>query len=118
MEGWLSFPRMRCDAAFATASIRMADYLFLSIALSELEDAIRWYRQRSPLTADRFAEHIERALDAIEQRPTRFPKWDDQHRFVRIGRFPYYIAYRMAGDHPLIVAIRHTSQDQVDLGSR
>jgi plasmid stabilization system protein ParE len=96
----------------------MAEYRFLPIALAELIHALDWYKERSPTAARRFAEQVEHALDAIEATPERFAKWDDIHRYVRLSRFPYYIAYRMTGENPLIVAIRHTSRDDPSLTDR
>lgn len=96
----------------------MADYRFLPIALEELDHALNWYKARSPAAARRFAEHVESALSAIEKSPHRFAKWDDVHRYVWLNRFPYFIAYRVVGETPLIVAIRHTSQGDTSLANR
>jgi len=96
----------------------MAEYRLLPIALVELENALNWYKARSPTAALRFAEHVENALSAIEATPHRFAKWDDIHRYVLLKKFPYYIAYRLEGDAPLIVAIRHTSRGDVSLRER
>jgi hypothetical protein len=32
-----------------------------------------------------------------------------------LKKFPYYIAFRMVGEHPLIVVIRHTSRSDAPL---
>jgi plasmid stabilization system protein ParE len=66
----------------------------------------------------RFAEQIENAFAAIEATPDRFAKWDEIHRYAQLSRFPYYIVYRMAGDRPLVVGIRHSSQGDVSFADR
>lgn len=96
----------------------MADYRLLPIALEELDHALNWYRARSPASARRFAEQVENALAAIETTPHRFAKWDVVHRYGWLKKFPYFIAYRVVVDIPLIVAIRHTSQGDVSLADR
>lgn len=89
----------------------MGNYRFLPVALTDLEQAIRWYSARSGTTASRFAGEVERVLADIESSPGRFPLWDDRHRFALLKRFPYFIAFREIGDSPLIVAVRHTSRN-------
>jgi plasmid stabilization system protein ParE len=96
----------------------MTDFRLLPIALAELQEALDWYQSKSFPTMRRFAEQVENALAAIEKTPLRFPKWDDTHRYVKLSRFPYYIAYRIVADFPLIVAIRHTSRGEVRLSDR
>jgi plasmid stabilization system protein ParE len=88
----------------------MAEYRMLAEALADLEEAFDWYAARSESALRRFAEAIEFTLAAIETSPAQFPLVDDRHRKALVRKFPYYLAFRMAGENPLIVAIRHTSR--------
>jgi hypothetical protein len=47
-----------------------------------------WYRARSPNTATRFEAEVERVLKLIDANPNMFPKYDDEHRFAVLRRFP------------------------------
>jgi plasmid stabilization system protein ParE len=93
----------------------MAEYRFLVEALADLEQAFDWYAARSESALRRFAEEVENTLAAIERSPAQFPLMDDRHRQALLKKFPYYIAFRMAGEHPLIVVIRHTSRSDAPI---
>lgn len=87
---------------------------FLRLAENDISAAIDWYLNRSPAAAERFADDVDAAIEKISVGPERFPAWDDQHQFLLLRRFPYYVAYRIETDHVLIVAVRHTSLDVED----
>lgn len=87
------------------------DKLRLSpIALDELKEAIDWYVARSPAAADRFAETVDAAMDAILAAPLSFPQLNERYRYVQLRPFPYIIAFGVRGDVINVVRIRHTSQ--------
>jgi plasmid stabilization system protein ParE len=88
----------------------MVELRLLSKALRELHEAIDWYETRSSEATARFASAVEKCLDDIQRRPTQFPYWDDTYRYVRVKKFPYYIAYRILTNAVLVVTIRHTSR--------
>ncbi len=71
-----------------------------------------WYAARSATALKRFAEDVESTLATIETSPNQYPLVDDRHRQAILKKFPYFIAFRMIGKHPLIVTIRHTSRDK------
>jgi toxin ParE1/3/4 len=50
-------------------------------------------------------------METICSNPELYSKWDDQHRFALVRKFPYYIAYRAFPDRIEVVAIHHTSRD-------
>ena len=80
-------------------------------ARSEYEDAIEWYRAKSPPTAERFVEAVQSAFGNIAKDPQRFPR-------VRLGcqccslhpPFPFSIIFHHTTDHVLIVAVAHASR--------
>jgi plasmid stabilization system protein ParE len=86
----------------------------LPSATEDLEAALAWYDQRSISTANRFAGEVDKAIKSIAAHPTRYPLLDDKHRYVRLNRFPYYVAYRLLTDRIQIVGIRHTSRRPLD----
>jgi plasmid stabilization system protein ParE len=46
---------------------------FTRNASADFDDAVDWYGERSIEVAARWIEEIEKALDALEQTPHRFP---------------------------------------------
>ena len=77
----------------------------------EFGEATRWYRDRDPRVADRFAAEARKALKLIEQ----FPQIgglvfgiDDRHvRRMPIHAFPYNIVFVDLGDSIEVVAFAH-----------
>jgi plasmid stabilization system protein ParE len=79
----------------------------LPAALAEGEEAARWYAERDPRVAARFAEQLEAALNRIAEAPYRWPVYLHGTRRVRLTRFPYLVAYREEATRILVVAIAH-----------
>lgn len=90
----------------------------LEVAKSEFREAIRWYRDRSPVAARRFALEAKSSVVAIRDHPTRYPRWDDRHRYHLVNGFPYYVPYRIDPQGILIVAIFHASRDAANWTDR
>jgi plasmid stabilization system protein ParE len=90
----------------------MPDFELLPSARVEYADAFQWYAGQSLIAAERFAVEIEAAFEAIRRNPELYPRWNDVYHFYLLKKFPYFIAYRQANGLVVVVAIRHTSQDQ------
>jgi toxin ParE1/3/4 len=86
------------------------DVLFHPEARAEYLDALAWYRVRSPQAADRFEAEMERALDLVKSNPTLFPKYDEDHRYVGVRRFPYSVVYQVHPDHIYVLAVAHSKR--------
>lgn len=89
----------------------MIELVVYAAARAEFEAAVKWYAARSRTAAERFEASIDAAVSEIRQYPKRHPKWDEQHRFALVQRFPYYIAYRETSQRIEIVAIQHAARD-------
>jgi plasmid stabilization system protein ParE len=96
----------------------MAELRMTPRALDELVTALNWYADRSAEAESNFALAIDNALDALQSDPGRFPKLNDRYRYVRISRFPYYIAFQIIGDHVALASFRHTSQSDPEFEAR
>jgi plasmid stabilization system protein ParE len=88
----------------------VVDVWFHPEARAEYLDALTWYQMRSPQTSAQFEVEVERALDLIKSNPTTFPKYDDEHRYVGLRRYPYSVIYRYQPDEIYVVAIAHSSR--------
>ena len=86
--------------------------LFLPEATAELEDTIRWYEQRHSGLGLAFLAAVDTAIQSV----TRWPnagapvtgvEADLDIRRVRVGRFPYQLAYMTEDDRIHILAVAH-----------
>jgi toxin ParE1/3/4 len=88
----------------------VADVFFHPEAQEEYEEASAWYQARSPNAAARFEAEVDRVLALIEANPGMFPKYDDEHRFAVMLRFPYSVVYQAQSDDVYVIAIAHGSR--------
>ncbi|MEW4568585.1 type II toxin-antitoxin system RelE/ParE family toxin [Tautonia sp. JC769] len=86
----------------------MIDVRFHPEAQAEYQDALAWYQVRSRQAAERFEAETDRVLDLIQANPGLFPKYDEEHRFVMLRRFPYSLVYQVQPDQILVVAVAHS----------
>lgn len=86
--------------------------LFLPEATAELEDTIRWYEQRHSGLGLAFLAAFDTAIQSV----TRWPKagapvtgvaTDLDIRRIRVGRFPYHLAYLVADTGIHVLAVVH-----------
>jgi plasmid stabilization system protein ParE len=88
----------------------VAKVLFHPEADAEYLAAREWYRARSLQAAFRFESELERVLDLIAANPDTFPKYDDNHRFALLRRFPYCVIYQQRSENIDVIAVAHTSR--------
>ncbi len=88
----------------------MANVLFHPEAQAEYDTAMAWYQTRSPNAAARFEAEVERVLGLIEAKPDGFPKYDDEHRFAMLRRFPYSVVYEAQPTCVYVIAVAHGSR--------
>jgi plasmid stabilization system protein ParE len=79
-------------------------------AQAEYTAAFRWYQEQSLRAASRFESEAERVLDQIAENPDMFPKYDDDHRFALLHRFPYSVVYQVHESRIHIIAVAHASR--------
>ncbi len=81
---------------------------FHHLALREYRAATRWYAHRSPQAGNRFQNAVERAVARLATSPESAPRFGRNHHWVRAGRFPYVLYYRIIdSDHILVMAVAH-----------
>jgi plasmid stabilization system protein ParE len=86
------------------------DLPFHPEAEAEYAAACNWYRERSEQAADRFELEVERTLTPIKADPETFPRYDENHQFALVNRFPYSIVYRELSGRLYVVAVAHGSR--------
>jgi plasmid stabilization system protein ParE len=75
----------------------------------ELEDSRSWYEEHAENLGTEFLDEIDRAVDAIQNAPTVWPWYDEQHHVRRflVHRFPYAIIYRVTSSVVQIIGVMH-----------
>ena len=76
----------------------------------EFFQATLYYRNRSPQTATRFIDEVERSLRLISEFPLRYQVYQKRYRKKVITRYPYGIFYRVSSNEVFVLAIYHSSR--------
>jgi toxin ParE1/3/4 len=81
-------------------------------AEAEVEEAFRWYEERSPGLGAEFAGAIGSALEGIRRQPERFPLVFKQVRQGLLRRFPYCLHFFMQRDGGVeVISCFHTRRN-------
>jgi plasmid stabilization system protein ParE len=80
---------------------------FHPAAVEDAEGGAAWYARRSPRTAERFLDELDRVIDVIAADPDRFPELIVGVRRALFHRFPYYVVFRVTEGNVEVLAIAH-----------
>lgn len=86
----------------------MVDIRFHPEAQAEYQAALAWYQVRSPQAAARFEAETEHVLESVRSNPSMFPRYDEEHRFAMLRRFPYSVVYHVQPDRVDVIALAHS----------
>jgi plasmid stabilization system protein ParE len=81
-------------------------------AAADLASAGDWYEQQLPGLGADLADEVDRAMDAIAERPLTWPLWPavgetiGVRRFL-LARFPFAVGYIVEGDEVVVLAVAH-----------
>jgi toxin ParE1/3/4 len=80
-------------------------------AQADLEDAARWYADRSQQAFNRLLSAVEHALSLAIEFPDAWPRLSDgEERRIPLRRTPYSLVYRTETRLIIILAIAHSSR--------
>ena len=82
----------------------------LTVAQSELDDAIAWYNTQASGLGNAFLIEAIKAFRLIEQYPHAWHPLTTDIRRCRLARFPYGVVYTPDGADLMIVAVAHLHQ--------
>ena len=85
----------------------MSKLAFLAAASTDLNQAISFYRQRSPVVARDFFNEVQRASTLLLDFPQACPILREDVRKKVLRRFPFSILYMAEDDRVIVVAIMH-----------
>lgn len=72
-----------------------------------MNEAARFYEERSPGLGRDFLEEIERTIDSLVAHPESGPRISRNLRRRIVRRFPFGVIYAVETDRIIIVAIMH-----------
>jgi plasmid stabilization system protein ParE len=80
---------------------------YLSVALTELDEAIDFYEEAEAGLGIRFYNEIRNTVDRIRNYPNAWNSVSTRTRRCRTKVFPFGVIYQIRNDEILIVAIAH-----------
>lgn len=87
-------------------------------ALSDADDARRWYESCEPGLGSEFVRALEECLSRIEADPELYRIVLAPYRKALMRRFPFQIIYEVREDCLWILAVYHAKRDSVQLRKR
>ena len=57
-----------------------------------------------------FEVEVERVLGLIGASPDAFPRYDDEHRFAVLRRYPYSVVYQVEPNRVYVIAVAHSKR--------
>lgn len=91
---------------------------FREEALSEYEDAARWYEQQTAGLGDEFVNEVEAVVARVSANPRMHAKIYQDVRRAVVRKFPYIVLYQVEPTEVVIISVFHTSRDPADWQSR
>lgn len=88
------------------------------LALADLRQASRWYDERCPGLGQVFLAKFELTVAQIRQFPEGCERIDEHLRRISLGRFPYFVAYRVLPEAIQILGVMHERRDPSRLAVR
>jgi len=88
--------------------------ILVAAAEDEALEAAAWYESQQADVGDTLMQELAVILQAIEERPDRFPFIETlrgrRFRRAMLRRFPYSIIYELFPDEVLVLAFAHTAR--------
>jgi plasmid stabilization system protein ParE len=86
---------------------------FQQKALTEYEQAVTWYVEKSRQAAGNFESALNERIDLLREDPGRYKQTYKQFREVSIKKYPYNIIYFIDDDHKqvIIFSIHHQKRN-------
>jgi plasmid stabilization system protein ParE len=83
---------------------------FHPAAAAEVDAAVQWYAERSPVAARAFAAEVNACVERVADAPDRWPSYVHGTRRYLFPHFPFSLIYRLRNGEIEIVAVAHHSR--------
>lgn len=84
-----------------------AQIRFHPAASVEVEVAVEWYAERSPIAARAFAAEVNACVERVREVPDCWPRYVHGTRRYLFPHFPFSLVYRVRNGDVEIVAVAH-----------
>ncbi len=84
---------------------------FLSVAMTEVNDAIAYYEEVEPGLGLRFLAEIKSCIERVRNHPNAWAPLSKRTRRCRSKSFPVSIIYQTRDTEILIIAVMHMSRE-------
>ncbi len=86
----------------------MPELLVRPQALSDIEEAVRWYEKRRPGLGDRLLGDLDNVFQRVRRRPLEFPVVGSYVRRALLRKFPYAVYFQFEENAPVeVLAVLH-----------
>ena len=80
-------------------------------AEQDVDEAIRWYDQKSTTLGDEFLKYVNKRIESIERNPEMYPRVHRKMRRALLERFPYQVLFEIDSNEVVVYAIYHCARD-------
>lgn len=87
------------------------DVRFLTIAQQEVDDAYRWFEERTEGKGLEFLDELDRVIRMIRSFPLAAFEIEPEIRRSLLARFPYAVVYGLDGQTLVVIAVAHTHRE-------
>lgn len=89
----------------------MKSAIFRARALTDIDEAYRWYEEKQLGLGTSFMVAIEHATSLVEDNPEQFPHVRGRVRRVLLRKFPYGLFYIVRPEFVSVIAVMHHARD-------
>ena len=81
---------------------------FLTIARQEVDNAVRWFEERTEGKGLEFLDELDRVVRMIKSFPLAALEIEPEIRRSLLARFPYAVVYGIDDQTIVVIAVAHT----------
>ena len=88
----------------------MINIRFLTMAETEVDEAVSWYQEKSPDESLKFLDELDRVVRLVAGYPLIGVETEPEIRSFVFSRFPYSLVYGTEENVLVVIAVAHQSR--------
>ena len=88
----------------------MTNIRFLTLAETEIDEAVSWFQEQSQIESLKFLDELDRAVRLVLSYPRIAVEIEPGIRSFFLSRFPYALIYGIDEDTIVVIAVAHQSR--------
>lgn len=89
----------------------MRSIVFSNCAKSDFATAYQWYHKQNKRAAKGFEQAIDQAVMQVKASPETWSRYDEDHHFHVVEKYPYHLIYFFDERVITIVAVAHGARE-------